>query len=574
MEERDLDKDARADAPREESGTEPIPSPTSDDRRTPPPRAASRPVQVARPRSRATSGTDLADLAFGHANRGLEENLRIQRELVNATSPLRGLPAAFAATGPAERAMADLRRGGGTGTMRSLAEIASGTLAAAGGIDGIILRHREMERGVAALGGFEAIERRHRRAELDLARLGGFDWVGRRHSALAGALDGLAAVRASLDPARDLVSLSGRATAGAASNFQMRAAAVSRSIDEAMRAITGVTSFAGLIGRGGLEGARLVTVVEDALSWRAGRRGTPLSRTLRERHPDLFPHLRRASAADFAGLDLSRTGERFLRDSGRLERLKEQMLGIRRPWVDADAPRVSVTAFVEASALTEAISTLPAGSRAVVEAVRTELGDLRGSEVVPEEVSDDPVLRAAYRLDAGSDPALGALTPAVMARLLSGQPGLSRIERAVDQDQLHAILHGQMRRLELKLRRFIDERMRVAVGSKWIKQRVSPEIQERWHDRREVDRGGGRPAGPLIEYAGFEDYRLIIERRDNWDEAFRAVFGTKPPVLEALRRLSLIRNPIAHFRTITVDDLIDFAAERRRLDDWIERARG
>jgi hypothetical protein len=521
---------------------------------------------------------NLANLTSRRAQGGLQANLRMQRELGRAVSPHRDLAASLDAVGRAESQIANIRRGIGAaggefGPIRTSAE-AAGTLSlVTGGIGDIMRRHREMERGVAALGGFDAIERQRRQMELGIARLGGFGAIGRRHAALDHAMHGLASLHDSLASSRDISSLSSRLT-GVAPNATSRAAAASRSIEEAMRALTGVTSFTGLIGRGGLDGTRFARVVEDTLSWRAGAGAARLLSTLHRQHPDLFPALRRATAADFAGLDLSRTAERFIRDAGRLEQLKKEMLRIRRPWVDADAPSASVTAFVEVSALTTAVSNLPAGSRAVVEAVRTELGDLRDSDSVPDEVTDDPVLRSAYRLDAGFDPAIGALTPAVMARLLRGQPGLSRIEGAVDQDRLHAILHAQMRRLELKLRRFIDERMKAAAGSKWIRQRVCPKIQQRWIERREVDAAEGRPACPLIEYAGFEDYRLIIERKDNWEQAFKPAFGTRPPILEALRRLSLIRNPLAHFRTVTVDDLIEFAAERRRLDDWIDRAQG
>jgi hypothetical protein len=46
---------------------------------------------------------------------------------------------------------------------------------------------------------------------------------------------------------------------------------------------------------------------------------------------------------------------------------------------------------------------------------------------------------------------------------------------------------------------------------------------------------------PLIAYADFSDYLPIIERADNWNRIFKAVFNRKIDVQESFIRLHLIR---------------------------------
>ena len=53
---------------------------------------------------------------------------------------------------------------------------------------------------------------------------------------------------------------------------------------------------------------------------------------------------------------------------------------------------------------------------------------------------------------------------------------------------------------------------------------------------------------------------------------FALVFPLKTSLLEALRRLSLVRNPDAHYRLLTIDDLLDLTVEGRRIDRWMDGA--
>ncbi|NIA70462.1 hypothetical protein HBA54_17840 [Pelagibius litoralis] len=59
---------------------------------------------------------------------------------------------------------------------------------------------------------------------------------------------------------------------------------------------------------------------------------------------------------------------------------------------------------------------------------------------------------------------------------------------------------------------------------------------------------------PLIAYADFTDYHLIVCRRDNWREVFSAFFQREENVWESFQRLHLIRLDTMHARPITQDD--------------------
>lgn len=74
----------------------------------------------------------------------------------------------------------------------------------------------------------------------------------------------------------------------------------------------------------------------------------------------------------------------------------------------------------------------------------------------------------------------------------------------------------------------------------------------------------------MLDYADFTDYCRIIERTDNWREVFAPVFGIKVAFSETMRRLALVRNPTAHFRIVTIEDLMIFAIEACHLNRWLD----
>ena len=75
---------------------------------------------------------------------------------------------------------------------------------------------------------------------------------------------------------------------------------------------------------------------------------------------------------------------------------------------------------------------------------------------------------------------------------------------------------------------------------------------------------------PLLAYADFTDYELIICRADNWREVFSQTFKRPESVRESFQRLYPIRICTMHARPITQDDELFLYVELRRLIGVIE----
>jgi hypothetical protein len=503
---------------------------------------------------------ELLDGSIARTLRDLNTTARLKRELGLVRSPIDDIfasrnqfPGVTGAIADAQKAM---QLAGGIGGIRDqisqIGQIRAG-LKSLGGIEKIMRQQREIDRAMLGLGNIGRIA-----AEYDFMRdavtaRGGIDSILKRHDEMNNlALGSLASAK-----------LGYTASAAFAANS---------SIQQALRDISGVTSFAGLLSHGGLSRGTLDALITGTREWRAATCNGSLLAKLQAQFPDVIPARRRLTAADIAGANLSSLGERYARDAARFGQLQEEMLGLRRPWVDVGNPSQSVAAYVDARALATIVAEGPPQSRAVVTAVREELGDYRETEPVDEVVAADPVLRAAFRLKVGYNPDLSSLPPAVIATVFGGLGGGVPRNVHADPDAIESVVHQRARRLELKLRRFIERKMMDAYGPKWSKQRVKGEVLTRWRQRRQLDMDNGRKPSRLFDYAGFEDYREIIENGQNWEEVFKPIFTVKTSILETLRRLSLIRNPDAHYRVMTIEDFIDLHAEGRRLDLWMDAA--
>lgn len=456
------------------------------------------------------------------------------------------------------------------GVTSAIAE-AQKAMEAAGGFSALHDRMTRASASLDALGGIEKVMRQQRKMERTISGLAGIDAIFGRHSAMHDAVTALGGVE-SIMKRHDEMNLLASGSLAKASYAAGTSFATSQAIERAMRDIAGVSSFTGLFGNGGLDRTQFDALVSGTQAWRAGSGSLSLIATLHTQLPDLVPERRRATAADFASAGLSRLGERFVRDGARLARLQDEMLGLRRPWVDVGNPGQSVSAYVDARALATIVDNGPPESRAVVTAVREELGDYRDTDPVPEVVAADPVLRSAFRLEVGYNADLTSLPPAIIATVFGGFGGGVPRRIEPDPDALESAVHQRARRLELRLRRFIEKKMMAKLGPKWSKQRVPGTTVTGWRARRQTDLDNGRTASRLFDYAGFEDYRAIIEQKDNWTEVFEPIFKVKTSILETLRRLSLIRNPDAHYRVVTIEDFLDLYTEGRRLDAWMDAA--
>ncbi len=537
------------------------------------------PVAAGAPAHPVTA-TELTALRIGKLVRDADPIARLRRELDRTSTRLSDIAMGRLPKSPFENSLSELQKKAAGGALGSLVDRATaggglGSLvdrAAAGGVFSSPVGRAASGQALGAAGGLaEALRRQNERMGAGLGGRSVSDMI-RRHTALSTsveAMGGISSIISRHQALQGMLPASRLAASGGLAAY--RARSMTSGIDRALRELSGVTSFTGMVDRARLDQERLGSLVSGTLAWQRSARGLSLSATLRSQAPELFPERRLATAADLSDITLGPVGRRLVRTSAQLDRFRAEMLGIRLPWVEADRPERSVGAYVEARALAVAVETRSPVSRAVVDAVRAELGDYRGSEPVSEVVASDPVLSSALRIEIGFNPDLSSLPPAVMAAIFG--PFGGRGQRTdVDPDALASVVHQRARRLELRLRRFIEQRMMAAYGPRWTKRQVHGDTVKRWRQRRQLDLDNGRTASRLFDYAGFEDYREIIEKADNWRDVFAPVFPLKTSLLEALRRLSLVRNPDAHYRLLTIDDLLDLTVEGRRLDRWMDGA--
>ena len=119
--------------------------------------------------------------------------------------------------------------------------------------------------------------------------------------------------------------------------------------------------------------------------------------------------------------------------------------------------------------------------------------------------------------------------------------------------------------LEQRLRQVVEQHLEKLAGSKWIRQRIPEAVRDRWMDRQNEDRADGRSVYPAIQYADFMDLADVITRKDNWREAFQAVFRDKNDITVSLRRLHPVRKALAHSRPIGRVDVLTLVSEASRI---------
>ena len=264
--------------------------------------------------------------------------------------------------------------------------------------------------------------------------------------------------------------------------------------------------------------------------------------------------------------------------------LRQAMESMRTPWLDVEHKLASIAGFVELQCIGHALRTGPTFDALLTDALRVDLGDWRDKITWPSDIFTDPSARTSFYLERGFDPALTAFPPEAFEESVS-IAGLKELppplvqaynfEPEVEEDEEESAFkrtnkaHDRLQRFETQLRRFIDERMKAAFGEDWIKPKVPGNIRERWLEKRKKAEDDGGPEWPLIAYADFTDYVVIIMRKDNWDKVFRPVFKRPAFVQESFQRLYPIRVCTMHARPITQDDKLYLYVETKRILDAI-----
>jgi hypothetical protein len=188
---------------------------------------------------------------------------------------------------------------------------------------------------------------------------------------------------------------------------------------------------------------------------------------------------------------------------------------------------------------------------------------------MPDAIFIDPGMRSSFYVDLGFNSDLTnfpyrAFDESVEIAGLSIDEDLetgdaeSPIERNVS-----AFIH--LNRLETSIREFIDEAMAATFGPDWFDHQMPNGLKEKWVEKQDKARANGEPEQPLINFADFTDYVLIIQKRDNWSKVFEATFRRVEDIRESFYRLSPIRIVAMHSRIVTLDDELLLKVESRRV---------
>jgi hypothetical protein len=276
----------------------------------------------------------------------------------------------------------------------------------------------------------------------------------------------------------------------------------------------------------------------------------------------------------------------FVQRMNDLSAIETAMSAMHSPWLHEHNALRSVTGFAELQGIGHALASMPAFDRTLTSALRTDLGDWRDSITWPNEIFTDFAVRSEFYVGRGLNTALTDF-PAAAFRESVEIAGLRRPPPAVvgqygrpvpasdDPDEEEGLArtneaHDWLQRFETRLRKFIDDRMSAAFGPDWPRHRLPNGLYEKWHDKKRREEQETGRVWPLIAYADFTDYALVICRGDNWKTVFKRTFGREESVRESLQRLYPIRICTMHARPITQDDELFLYVELRRLIGVIE----
>jgi hypothetical protein len=246
------------------------------------------------------------------------------------------------------------------------------------------------------------------------------------------------------------------------------------------------------------------------------------------------------------------------------------MQGMRSPWLHRGNPLLSMQAFAETQLIGQALRQLPPYDVGLSGWLRGALGDWREVSALPPPIFDNPVARSDFYVSLGFDTALTDFTAAAfdesmaLAELDEPDTEQAGLER-------NNVTYERLLRFERRVRAFIDGLMTAEFGLDWIKHQTPGGMYDDWKRKHAAAIDKGEEEQPLICYADFTDYIKIIERSDNWDKVFKAVFGRRQDVQESFLRLFPIRLCTMHARIITLDDELLMLVETKRILRAIER---
>lgn len=110
-----------------------------------------------------------------------------------------------------------------------------------------------------------------------------------------------------------------------------------------------------------------------------------------------------------------------------------------------------------------------------------------------------------------------------------------------------------------KMLRWLIKNQLSKITEKWWNERIPEDIKVEAEERGATNRqyeGASMDLDP-IWFIQFRDYKKILLRNDNWEQAFRPIFKSKKYVNGWLHKLAPLRNKIAHMRPLNPRERMD-----------------
>lgn len=112
--------------------------------------------------------------------------------------------------------------------------------------------------------------------------------------------------------------------------------------------------------------------------------------------------------------------------------------------------------------------------------------------------------------------------------------------------------------IENGIRELIIDRLAKIDGPLWYKHRLPGDVLKKYREAIEAQRSTKwttlTPHHPIY-YLDFPDLKKIIERQDNWKDAFSTIFARKEWISAVLTELEPTRNSLAHNRKLAKEDI-------------------
>lgn len=266
-----------------------------------------------------------------------------------------------------------------------------------------------------------------------------------------------------------------------------------------------------------------------------------------------------------------------MRDAfGGMRELQERLRVMQSPWLDLEQQSLSIQAFANIQAIGGLATSTNSYSKSSAAALRSQLGDWRDPITFDVPKLADAFARIELYDSRGLNPDLTHFSEQAYQETveISGlvlDDADAETVNGNDDLELNSRAYQTLLRFEREIRAFIVAVMSATFGPEWMKHQLPPNIHDLWQAKKAAALKAGADDIPLIEYADFTDYLLIIERKDNWASVFKQVFGRPEDIRESLQRLYPVRLATMHARIITLDDDLLLRSETTRMFTKLRR---